>query len=74
MTKTTITTNAYYSSHLRQPRGRGAWAFCPEANWNKPDYLDHVVWIRGFKTFAEAKKEAIAILSAKGIRHAIACP
>lgn len=74
MTKTTITTKAYEACHIRKPSGRGNWAFCPQENWNTPGYLDHVIWTGGNKIYAEAKKEAIAILSARGIRQALVCP
>lgn len=70
--KTTIDTDKYFASHLKAPRGKGRWGFCPSKAWGTANYLDHVFWFNG--TYAEAKRAAIAHFSAKGVVHAVVCP
>jgi len=52
----TFNTRRYEASHDKSPRGFGAWGFCDEQHYDKPDYLDHVMWSTG--TFADAKRAA----------------
>jgi hypothetical protein len=71
--KTQIDTRPYETAHGKRPSGRGSWAFCSADKWNAPNYLDHVIWIPGCKTYGEAKREAIQKLTAMGITTAVAC-
>lgn len=59
-TKTTkkprVETRPYVTSHGREPRGYGSWAFCPASHYSRGDYLDFTRWFKG--TYGEAKKQA----------------
>lgn len=49
-----IETGPYYSSHLKQPRGRGSWAFALGSRHAEPWFAP------GSMTYAEARKLAKA--------------
>ncbi len=55
----TVTTNTrpYYTSHMKEPRGYGSWAF------TLGDSKD-MVWFKG--TYAQARKQAVAAAKAAG--------
>jgi hypothetical protein len=53
-----FTTRQYEAAHGRQPRGTGHWAFCPEGQYHRDDYLQFVFWAQG--TFTDAKRAARA--------------
>lgn len=72
-TQVSISTTAYVTAHGKAPRGRGSWAFCPADKWNRQDYLDHVEWINGSKTYAEAAQIARERFAEKGIGSIVAC-
>lgn len=63
-----VYTGAYKSSHGKEPRGYGSWAFGYTRN---PDISD-VEWYTG--TYAEAKKQAIAEAANTGHRSIFVQP
>jgi hypothetical protein len=56
MKKPTINTRPYTTSHGKNPRGYGSWAFCPDKRAKDDDYLSHTEWFKG--TYGEAAKQA----------------
>lgn len=52
-TRTTFDTREFFSSHFREPRGRGSWGFLPETA--DRDDLDAVIWVPGSRTFTDAR-------------------
>lgn len=63
--RTTIETNRFYRSHLRQPSGRGSWLFENRAG----EVLFHCN-----DTYAAARKAAIAYGTENGIDVLYTCP
>lgn len=55
--KITIVTHEYELSHMKSPRGRGSWGFCPVRHARAPDYLDHTRFSPSM-TYQEAKRWA----------------
>lgn len=45
----TVSTRPYYRSHMKEPKGRGSWAF---------DIAGKIEWFNG--TYTEARKAAVA--------------
>lgn len=65
-TRTAITfdTSDYYNSHLREPRGRGSWAFMLESDFRSGEnYFENIKWSPSM-TYGEAKKWARKIFPA----------
>ena len=63
--RTSIETNRFYLSHLRQPKGRGSWLF--ETREGKV-----VFHFNGL--YGEAKKAAIALGTNAGLDVLFTCP
>lgn len=63
--KIEFSTRQFVRSHMREPRGRGSWAF----NLGTGD-----VWFSSSMTYAEAKKAAKAELLARLGAHVAAVP
>lgn len=63
--RTTIETNRFYRSHLRQPSGRGSWLFENRAG----EVLFHCN-----DTYAAARKAAIVWGTEQGIDVLYTCP
>lgn len=61
----------YESTHGRQPRGPGNWAFCPRRHYNGDNYMAHVLWITA--GFGEAKKRAAEHYRRNGETDIIVC-
>lgn len=51
-----FTTRQFEAAHGKQPKGCGSWAFCPQQNANRDNYLDFTFWHNG--TYSEAKSAA----------------
>jgi hypothetical protein len=60
----------YIDKYKRVPTGAGAWAFCA-VDPSQPDYLNHVIWVRG--KFTEAKQKALRIAAKRGIDKLWVC-
>jgi hypothetical protein len=59
--KPIIDQTEFVRSHGKHPRGEGYWAFCPQRDYSRHDYLDRVVWIRGpFHKAARLAQERFA--------------
>lgn len=65
-------TSKFHMSHWKEPRGVGTWAFCPAAEWERDNYLDHVFSVRGI--YAQAKHEAARHFAAMGVARVVVCP
>jgi len=63
--RTTIETNRFYRSHLRQPSGRGSWLFETRAG----EVVFHCK-----DTYAAARKAAIAWGTEQGLDVLYTCP
>lgn len=59
MNKLQFTTAPFVRSHMRQPRGRGSWAFQRSTGWTAFDreLVGEVRWFQG--TLTEAKRQAV---------------
>ena len=60
----------YVDKYQRVSTGVGAWAFCA-VDPSQPDYLNHVIWVRG--KFREAKQQAVRIAVKRGIDKLWVC-
>ncbi len=65
-------TYAYLASHGQEPRGKGGWAFCTEAEWRSPDTLKYAVWFNG--AFTEAKDLAARFFAERDERVVMVMP
>ena len=74
MKNTTITTSVYLATYGRRPQGRAIWGFCPKERWDNDDYIEHIHWSRGCKTYSEARREAVDHFTHRGVTEAIVCP
>jgi hypothetical protein len=63
----------YRRSHGAFPRGEGVWLFST-VHPDRIDYLDHLIESRPNSTFSEAKREAVKIARARGLRVLYVCP
>lgn len=68
-----FSTREYVRAHGKEPRGRGQWAFCPAALYNRDNYLDYVMWSTAGTTYAAAKQQARAYFAAKGVSEVVVC-
>ena len=57
MNKLDFNNSPFEQSHLRSPRGRGSWAFCPDEYADENDYITHTKFSPSM-TFMEAKRWA----------------
>lgn len=65
--KPTITTNAFYRSHLKQPRGNGGWAFAPSRTMVAyHEHIDYDAMVIFDGPFSTAKKQAIEHFASVG--------
>lgn len=71
MSKVSVSSQPYVTSHGRTPSGRGMWGFCPADKWNTNEYLDHVMWFND--TFSEARQQAKARAAELGITRLVVC-
>jgi len=64
-----VDSTEYESSHGKSPRGRGYWIFSAgrRGAWTQ-------IQVVGERTYAEAKKEAIAQARGMGCSELVVCP
>jgi hypothetical protein len=69
-----ISTEQYYFSTGKQPKGTGPWAFCPSEKFHSKNYLDFIIWTPSL-TYSAAKKFALAEAKKRGITTSLqVCP
>lgn len=67
-----VSTRDYYHSHMKEPKGRGSWAFSiGEVVKDDIDY--NKLWWSPSCTYAEARKLAIAEAKKRGVSYIEVC-